>query len=224
MRTFAKLFGRSPFVPLQTHMEKVAATVGKAAEALRAFAEGKYDDLDELARAVSKLEHEADQVKNDIRNHLRKSYFMPIDQSALLQILSSQDAIADRAENLAVVLTFKNLPLLPAIRENFQAFIDKNLDAFEQVREVIQQLDELIESGFGGAEAERVRQQVETVALREHEADVIQRTLIKAVCAHDEELSQGEFYLWMQLIRQIAALSNESEYLANRVRMTLEIK
>ncbi len=47
MRTFAKLFGRSPFVPLQTHMDKAVECVGKAVEALNEMLAGRHDRLEE---------------------------------------------------------------------------------------------------------------------------------------------------------------------------------
>ena len=224
MRTIAKLFGRSPFVPLQTHMEKVAACVEKVREIFDACKAEDRKTVDKLAAQISKLEHKADVVKNDIRNHLPKGIFMPVDRAHVLEILSTQDDIADKAENIAVLLTLKPLPMIEAFKDDFKAFLNKNIECFEGAKQVIQQLDELLESGFGGAEAQKVTQMVDRVALLEHEADVIQRQLLKELYAHEQELTHGSFHLWMLVFREVAQLSNLSEKLANRVRMTLELK
>ncbi len=74
MRTFLNLFGRSPFTPLQTHMGKVRECVLKIPALFQALNEEQYDLLPSLAEEISRLEHEADLVKNDIRNHLPKAY------------------------------------------------------------------------------------------------------------------------------------------------------
>ncbi len=224
MRTFAKLFGRSPFVPLRTHMDKASECVAKAAQAIDHFLAGEFEHLAELAEFVSRLEHEADRVKNDIRNHLPKGMFLPIDRANLLEILATQDSIADKAENIAILLTFKHMPVAQAIRADFRLFVDKNLEAVQAVREVVHHLDELMESGFGGAEADRVKGMVEGVALKEHEVDVIQRRLLKTMLAREADFTYGEFFLWTRLIQQVADLSNLSEKLGNMIRMTLEIK
>ena len=92
------------------------------------------------------------------------------------------------------------------------------------VQNVIEHLDELVATGFGGAAAERVQQMVVDVALKEHEVDILQRELLKILFAHDEQIGMGTFYLWCQVIRQVSELSNLSERLANRVRTTLELK
>ena len=40
----------------------------------------------------------------------------------------------------------------------------------------------------------------------------------------DQELSQTAFHLWQKIFEAVGAISNLSEGLANRVRMTLELK
>jgi predicted phosphate transport protein (TIGR00153 family) len=224
MRTIAKLFGRSPFIALRAHMDKVTDCVHQVPLAIEACFGGQRERLDELAKHISELEHQADIVKNDIRNHLRKSIFLPVDRANLLDMLGVQDNIADAAENIAVLLTLKPLPMLEAFRGDFQAFLTKNIETFDATQGVIAELDRLLESGFGGNEAEHVKSLVEDVAFKEHESDLIQRTLLRSLLAHEDELSKGEFYLWLRILRQVSTLSDLSEKLANRVRMTLELK
>ncbi len=224
MRTIAKLFGRSPFVPLQTHMDRVAQCMDRIPDIFEASKAGDRQRVEELAAEISKLEHKADVVKNDIRNHLPKGMFLPVDRGNLLEILSIQDDIADKAENIGVLLTLKPLQMVGEFKSDFKAFLHKNIEAFESAQAVIQQLDELLESGFGGAEAQKVNEMVEDVALKEHEADLIQRQLLKGLYANEDKLSHGSFDLWSRVFREVAQLSNLSEKLANRVRMTLELK
>lgn len=224
MRTFSKLFGSSPFVPLQSHMEKVSSCIDSTLEMFEAFGRGDHEQVEHLAKVISQLEHEADQVKHDIQDHLPKGMFLPIDRARILEILSTQDNIADKCENMAVQLTLKRLEMLAPLREDFWKFLKKNFEAFHVARDIIVQLDELLETGFGGVEAERVKQMVADVSYKEHEADLLQRTLLKHLYDHDCQMSVGEFYLWSQIIRQVAELSNISERLANRVRVTLELK
>jgi predicted phosphate transport protein (TIGR00153 family) len=106
----------------------------------------------------------------------------------------------------------------------FDAFVDKNLETFAQARRIIGELDELVETAFGGVEAERVRDMVGHVAQLEHEADVQQHALLKVLLSHESQLTAGELYLWLQILRQLSQISNLSERLANRVRTMLEIK
>ncbi len=224
MRTFAKLFGRSPFVPLQSHMEKVVACIQQVRPILEAFRIGDAGRVESLAAQISQSEHEADQIKQDIRNHLPRGLFLPVAQEKLVDALVTQDAIADKVENLGRLLTLRSLPVVDGFAEPFAAFADKNLATFDQVWKIIQQLDELVETAFGGVEAERVHEMVHRVAALEHEADVQQHALLKILLDGEAQLSPGELYLWLQILRQVSQISNLSERLANRIRSMLEIK
>lgn len=222
--TILNLFGRSPFGPLQSHMEKVTQCIHLLPAICEAIEAHKYAELEELAALVSKHEHAADRVKNDIRSHLTKSMFLAIDRGQLLEILTLQDSLADTAEDVAVLSTLKNLELLPEFRDSFWLFLRKNLEAFEDVRLIIKEMHELLESSFGGIEAEKVRAMVKDVAKKEQEADLLQRALLKNLFSTENKLTYVSFDLWQKIFGAIAKISNLSEKLAYRVHMTLELR
>ena len=224
VNAMARIFGRSPFVPLQLHLDKVADCVEAVIALLDRIGSGDVENLDEVARSISLLEHKADLVKNDIRNNLPRGLFMAIDRGQLLEMLSLQDSIADQAEDIGILMSLRPAKMFEPIREPFKKYAEGNMDAFLKARDVMRELDAVIESGFGGTEASRVDQMVEVVAQAEHEADIMQRDLMKQVLEHENELSTGDFFVWMRLIHEVAGISNLSEKLANRVRMLLTLK
>jgi hypothetical protein len=224
VNAMARLFGRSPFVPLQLHLDKVADCVEAVFLLLERIREGEVTNVEETAREISKLEHKADLVKNDIRNSLPRGLFLAIDRSQLLEILGLQDSIADKAEDIGILMSLRSAKMLDSLVEPFGEYIKGNKDAFHKARDVMRELDALIESGFGGVEATRVVQMVDAVAKAEHECDIMQRKLMKLVLDHEDELSVGSFFVWQRLLHEIAGISNYSEKLANRIRMLLTLK
>jgi uncharacterized protein len=222
--TLARIFGRSPFAPLQTHMNKVASCVNEITPLFNSLKQKNFTRLEEIAQKISNKEHEADLTKNDIRNNLPAGLFLPIARQTILEILSLQDNIADKAENAAVLLTFLPLEINPLFASDFEAFLNKNLETFQVAKKIIQELGELLESSFGGSEAEKVKKMVEEAAYKEHECDILQRTLIKKLLGNAQEMQVAHFYLWMKVVQELSGLSDESEKLANRVRMILEVK
>ncbi|HSX25613.1 MAG TPA: TIGR00153 family protein [Chlamydiales bacterium] len=224
MLTIAKLFGKSPFAPLQTHMDKVACCIGELPALFEALMRQDEGAIQRIAEKISRLEHEADLTKNDIRNHLPRSLFLQVDRGALLEILSLQDAIADQTEDIAHHARMRKLELLPQMREDFLLLCAKNLEVFALVRQVMKELEELLECSFGGIEAEKVKGMVEKIAFYEHEVDQIQNRLLKCLYQGGDALPSPAFYLCMTLIEEIGQLSRLSEKLGNRVRMLLELK
>lgn len=224
LSTIVNLFGRSPFAPLQSHMEKVGKCVHMLADLFQALEKKDYATVELIADKICALEHEADITKNDIRNHLPKSLFLPIDRSHLLEILALQDIIADRAEDVAVLTSLKPLEIRECFKSDFYEFLNKNIEAYDSVKKIIKEIHELLESSFGGIEAEKVRLLVEEVASKEQHVDIIQRKLLKTLFKAEDEMSYGTFHLWQKIFEAIASISNFSEKLAYRVRMTLELK
>lgn len=222
--TILNLFGRSPFAPLQKHMEKVSACVHLLKDLFDAMEKKDYDSLNAIACQIADLEHQADLTKNDIRNHLPKSLYLPIDRSQLLEILSTQDKIADMAEDVAVLTTLKQLELLPSFRNEFRDFLNKNISTFDSALLIINEMHELLESSFGGNEAEKVKSLVDEVSFKEHEVDMIQIELLRKIFSSEKEMSYTTFHLWQKICEATADISNLSEKLADRVRMTLELK
>lgn len=224
MQTLARLFGRSPFAPIQTHMSKVAACVKEAGPLFEALKNKDYSLVEQIAEKISKLEHDADLTKNDIRNHLPSGLFMPVARENLLDILVLQDNIADKVEDVSVLLTLRPLEIESNFEKPFLSFLNKNLEAFQEAHRIIEEFGELVESSFGGQEAEKVVKMVEKVAYKEHESDVLQHALLKIFFRDCDKMQYQTFYLWLKIIQMLAALSDESERLANRVRMILEVK
>lgn len=224
MLTIARLFGKSPFAPLQTHMSKVASCIGKLPRLFQVIILGDLKAASEIAEEISKLEHEADLTKNDIRNHLPKSLFLPVDRGSLLEILSLQDSLADQAESIAHLAALRtvNIPLFS--EEEFSLLCEKSLEAFSLVREVIKELDELLESSFGGIEAEKVKAMIDQIAFLEYETNLRKRGLFKQLYQVPDYHPYPLFHLALQLIEQIGSIACLSEKLGNRVRMLLELK
>ena len=205
-------------------MEKVIACVSEVSALFKALEAGDFEAVSAVSKKICKLEHEADLTKNDIRNNLPTTLFLPIARSSLLDILALQDSIADRAEDIGILLTLKELTLDPEVVPLLEQFVQMNIEACEQVHKIILEMGLLLESSFGGQEAEKVKKMVEKVAHTEHEVDVIQRDLLRQLFKVGDDLSAPSFFLWMKVVQEVGALSDECEKLANRVRMILEVK
>lgn len=224
MLNIARLFGKSPFAPLQSHMKKVALCMERLSDIFRALSKMDMEKIEKLAADLSRIEHEADLTKNDIRNHLPRSLFLPIDRGHFLEILSVQDSIADKAEDVGILLTLRPLENFRDFYTDFIAFFRQCELVFLDTKQIIEEIDELLETSFGGLEAEKVKSMVEQTANKEEDADKMQKLLMKQLFTHGDMLSVPAFNLWMRLIEEVGEIAHLSERLANRIRMILELK
>jgi len=221
MRNFLP-FGRSPFGPIKIHMEKVHAT----ARELRPFFDAFLADDDETATAIRKrilkLEHEADLAKNELREHLPKSYFLPVDRRDLLELLHTQDGIADAAEDIVVVATLRDPLSLPAdLQPGLVKILDMSLDVCEQAVAVVADLDDLFAASFGGAEADAVLEKVARIGAAEHEVDKEIYRYAKELYRREQDLGTTSLLLWQKILELIGRIPNKAESVGDHLRLMM---
>ena len=68
---------------------------------LDAMAAGNIDGIRDRRAEIDRLEHEADQIKHEIRSHTPKRFMMALDRRTILEILDYQDSIADITQDIA---------------------------------------------------------------------------------------------------------------------------
>jgi predicted phosphate transport protein (TIGR00153 family) len=224
MRTIARLFGKSPFSPLQTHMNKVASCIDKLTSLMKMLPSGDTSKIEKLSKELSELEHEADLTKNDIRNHLPNSIFLPIDRGQFLEILAVQDSIADHAEQVGLLLTLHPLTNYDEFAQSLNEHFEQTLEVFQSSLRIMREIEELLESSFGGIEAERVKTMVEETAFKEHKASLAKHAVMKKLFVKGDSMSPAAFYMWVNVLKGIGNIADSSERLANRIRMILELK
>lgn len=222
MLPLSSLFGASPYTPILRHMQSVKACVDQLTPLIEAFIEGNSTKIEEKALKISELEHEADILKNDIRNALIGTIFLSGEKADIIAILEAQDLIADTVEDVAVLITLRQLPFIQDLKSDFLTFVEKNKEAFEMVYDIIKELPGLYETSFSGIEAEKVALLASRVSHFEHEADIIQRELLRGLFQHDTELTPGMFHQWQRIFEVIGMIANASEKLALSVRMTID--
>ncbi len=221
MKNIFKLLGKSPFKPMQKHVEEVANCVGKLSAFLKAL-KNNYVEAVKIAKEISEFEHNADKIKDEIRNNLGKSLMLPVKRSDLLTILSIQDAIADTAEDISVLATMKKKMNIPdEIYTLLDLVLEKSIETFNKYKEIIDGLDELVEATFAGPQAEKMRKNIGDVCYLEHEADKVQKMLLVKIFEYDEQLSKSDFFILAKLCKGIGDLANISESSANKIRLIL---
>ena len=203
-------------------MMKCVEAAEKVPVILDALKKGDAAATKEVAKQIMMIEHEADTIKTEIRDHLPKTIFLPIDRRDLLRLLSAQDDIADRVEDLAVVLTIKeSLPLPGSMSEELDRVCGLVMECVKAAVKISNEMDELIEAGFGGAEAESVFELIKQVGELEWKADKRQYKLSQALVLAADELKPMDLILWSEVIKNLGRIANAAEGYSKELRNIL---
>ncbi len=221
MKSLAALFGRSPFDPLQKHMEKVCECAAEVPALFDALVANDAEGLRACRNKISALESEADAVKNDLRSHLPKRLFMPVDRRDLLEILDLQDTIADVAEDIGDLLVERDWIVPADMVEPLKEFVQSAVKATLAAREVMRSLDELVEVGFAGPEADAVEKQIDEVNRLEDASDHLEVALTRSLFQHEDTMSPVAVILWMRIFEWIGDLADFPKKVCNRLRLLI---
>lgn len=224
MRSIAKLFGRSPFVPIQHHMERVGRCVSKGQAMLDAYLVGDQETVEQIAKEIDQIEGEADEIKRDVEQQLRGGVFMAAERGRLRQVIIVQDSIADKMQNLARLVTLRACEQPPTFAETFKQFVDLNMQGFFGIREVIDEMDQLLESGSTTDVQEKIAEHIRQVSKLENDADDMQHKLLKELFQIEHKMTPGGFFLWTKIFKQVGDIGDRSNRLGNRLRSALQIK
>ncbi len=215
----AGLFGKSPFKPTQKHMEAVEKCASEIVALFEALFAGDRAQAEAHKDRVFELENEADDIKNQIRSQLPKSLFMPIDRRDLLDLLHAQDSIADTAQDVAGLLTIRELDIPEVFRDLLMVYVQRNVDAVRQCKSVIGLLDELLEMGFRGRDVDRVEEMVQKLSEIESETDDQGIELTRLLYQHGDEMSPPTFFLWYELFQKLGDIADYAEDVGDRLRL-----
>ena len=220
MRTILSMFSKSPFKPLVSHIDKVNECVNLIAPLFEAYQSKNYRKVEEIAKDISELEHKADQIKSDIRQHLPQSIFLPVDKRDFMRLLSAQDDIADAVDDLAVLMRIKNIDVPEELSELLVDLVHYIVALANDACNMIRELEDLLEASFGGAEAEKVEKMASHLGAGEYEADKKQFLLAKKLFSLND-LSAPDLFLLNELIKKLGAVADQSEKIGKTLHMFL---
>lgn len=219
--TISALFGHSPVRPLQEHISLVTECASQVPPLIAAVCAGDSTAIKTHAERVFELESAADEVKNELRAHLPKSLFMPVDRRDLLEILDLQDEIADKSEDIAGLLVEREMPFPSVLHVDVKSLAQRSADACAQASKIIHELDELLATGFGGRRSELVFEMVDELSKIESDTDRLARGLMRGLHPFEDEMGAVSVLLWRQLISNLSGLADDAEKIGNRLRLIM---
>lgn len=217
----ANIFGSSPVQPLEKHINIAYKCAKQLHGFFAASVAGDWEKAAEYRDIIEKLEHEADDLKKEIRLHLPKSLFMPVPREDLLELLLVQDKIANRSKDVSGITLGRKLQVPAAIAEQFLEFVDRNIDAAKQARKSVRELDELFTVGFRGAEVELVAGLIEELDQIETDTDEKQAALRSALFAIEKSLDPIDAMFMYKVIELTGEVADMAERVGRRLELLL---
>lgn len=217
----SSVFGRSPIGPIQKHIE----TAHKCAELLEPFFQAafdeRWDEVHNIQQNIIRLEHEADAIKKNVRLSLPKSLFLPVPRSDLLEIVTMQDKVANRTKDIAGIVLGRQMVIPVTMRKAFLAYVRRCIDTSAQALRAMEELDELLETGFRGREVELVEELIRELDRIESETDLHQIHVRRILFDLERELPPVDVMFLYKIIDWVGDLADRASRVGGYLQLLL---
>ncbi len=219
--SFLQMFARSPVKPMQQHIEKAHACAMELVPFFDAVLAKDWEKAEQAQLRISELEHEADELKRGVRAHLPKSLFMPVPRTDLLELLRMQDRIANKAKDIAGIMTGRRMEIPEEIAMPVKEYVAGSLAVTAQAVRALNELDELVATGFRGREADTVEEMINELDRLEHEADRREREIRHTLFKVEKDLPPIDVMFLYKVIEWIGELADRAQQVGSRLQLLL---
>ncbi|MDA0648664.1 MAG: DUF47 family protein [archaeon] len=212
METPFETLDSTPFDMFYEHAKAVETTVEHMLTAVTVASQGK--DASKHIEATISAELDADNIKTDLRNHIRTGVRIAIGRDTFLHMLSRQDRIADYAQNVAEQISFRELMVDDQARDNLKIMAEAVHKTVEKYSEAVDQLNVLTQSGFAPMQMAVLNDLIMEVNILEHKADECESTAATYVFSEGDDKPLAAMHMY-RILQRLDDVANAAEMAAN---------
>lgn len=213
---FGMVSERTPLSGLLEHYGQIEKGMVLIRESMECYITGgACRDFTALQTEVDEVEDKADKIKRNIRNHLPRGLFMPVDKTIFIQYTRSQDNILDSGQESLNWLSMRRV----AIPELFQKDIVMYLDDVEQTVMLLKPALEAtiaLLQGTGKLNREEVKQTHRAVRYQHKAVRKGQRKLVSGLYTSSMEFR--DIYQLIHFVECLDDMSHNAENCADMLR------
>ncbi|MDP3065701.1 MAG: TIGR00153 family protein [Methanobacteriaceae archaeon] len=178
-----KLFGRESRVEqhFREHAQLVYECVEMLQELMPYFYQGDFDALNEKVVEMSRIEHQADEVRRIMEIEFFKGAFLPFDREDRIILAELVDSVADMTQETAYGICLSRVQFPPKFEDDFREMVDAVCAAAQVLKECVELLDQDLAKSIAKAHE---------VEANEEAVDMIERRILKRLY---DAYRDGEF-------------------------------
>ena len=217
----SEMLGKSPVQPIQDHIGVAYECTQMLPSLLEAANLNDWDKVAKVNERIRNLEHDADKIKMKIRSNLPKSLFMPVPRQDLLELVLVQDKIANITKSIAGMINQRKIQIPTVMYDEFMVFANLCVNAAKFAKKSVNELDELYETGFRGAEVKLVQELINNLDEIETKTDLKQHAMQSELFKIEKEMPPVDVMFLYKLIDMVGGIADMAERVGRRLELLL---
>ncbi len=215
------MFAASPVKPLQAHMESTLQAIDRLAVFFSAVLMRDWQSAESDYHVICQAELKADQLKADLREHLPKGLFMSMSRNDILGILKTQEKMANTCKAIATLVLTRKMLVPEDLQQPIKDYLDDIMHAVHRAASAISRVDELMEIGFKGIEADKIERRIHQVDDAATNVEDRHLELRQLLFSKEDQFSPVEVMFLYQLLDQMASIARLADNLGGRLLLLL---
>ena len=217
----SSVFGRSPIGPIQGHITCVHHCAMELAPFFAAVIKEDWTAVETIQQKIVVLERKADDIKRKVRLSLPSSLFLPVPRTDLLELITVQDKVANRAKDIAGLILGRRMAFPSELHVALTDYVQRSIDTSAQALNAMNELDELVETGFRGIEVEMVENMIRDLDMLESETDQLQVTIRSNLFKLEKGLPPVDVIFMYKIFDWIGDLADRASRVGSYLQLLL---
>jgi len=217
--SFTDLIKKSPFGPIQAHMEVSKESVKELILFLESAIDSNWDQATKSRKIISDLENQADTLKAETRGLLTKSLFLAVPREDILDLIKLADDIPNTVKDISGLMIGRKMAIPTKIAPSFILFANEAAAIADAAAEAVDYIDELFQFSFGGNAAIKMQALIEKLDSLENKNDQSEINVRAELFSIEKDLPPIDVMFLYDIINKIGELSDRAEQVGHRISL-----
>jgi hypothetical protein len=218
-RTLSELISKSPFGPIQVHMEKSKQCAEELLVYLDAAASNDWNKATTSRQKIIQLEKDADELKAETRDLLPKGLFLFVPRGDLLDLIGLADEIPNTIKDVSGLMYGRKMIIPSQISTSFKEFSTEAVSAVTTASAAIDQLTEVSRLAFGSKASNELDKIIASLDSQEREIDQLEVVVRQQLFDIEKDLPPVDVMFLYDVINKIGQLADRAEQLGHRLTL-----
>ena len=217
--TISDLISRSPFGPIQVHMEKSKECAEELLVFLDAVIDNDWNNVNTSREKIKALEKDADKLKAETRDLLPKGMFLFVPRGDLLDLIGLADEIPNTIKDISGLVYGRQIVIPPQISASFKEFASEAVEIVSTAALAVDQLSEVSRLAFGSRASDALKKIISKLDSLEAESDKSEVTVRRQLFDIEKDLPPVDVMFLYDVINKIGELADRAEQVGHRLTL-----
>ena len=217
--TISDLISKSPFGPIQVHMEKSKECAEELLVFLDAVIDNDWNNVNTSRKKINALEKEADQLKAETRDLLPKGMFLFVPRGDLLDLIGLADEIPNTIKDISGLVYGRQIVIPSQISASFKEFASEAVEIVSTAALAVDQLSEVSRLAFGSRASDALEKIISKLDSLEAENDKSEVTVRRQLFDIEKDLPPVDVMFLYDVINKIGELADRAEQVGHRLTL-----